>query len=116
MKYRLVSDGPRTMRLRSIMPAAAISFNLALTLGADHMPSCFQSNRAETAFSPRRSEYRHLTDNLAYVAASVSVRDLPLTVAGLALDGIYFAAWLHRLLHDWVARSIAGRADVLFDL
>ena len=42
--------------------------------------------------------------------------DLPLAVAGRALDGIDFTAWLHWLLHDWVARSIAGPARVLFDL
>ena len=46
----------------------------------------------------------------------ISCRDLPLAVAGRALDGIDFTAWLHWLLHDWVARSIAGRADMLFDL
>jgi hypothetical protein len=48
--------------------------------------------------------------------ASVGVRDLSLTVADRALGGINFAAWLHGLLHDLVARSIAGRADMLFDL
>jgi hypothetical protein len=47
---------------------------------------------------------------------SAGVRDLPLTVAGLALDGINSAAWLLWLLHDWEARSITGRADMLFDL
>jgi hypothetical protein len=49
-------------------------------------------------------------------AASGGVRDLPLTVAGLALDGIDSTAWLRRLLHGWVARSIAVGARVLFDL
>ena len=48
--------------------------------------------------------------------ASVGVPDLPLTIAGLAFDGIYFAAWLHRLHHVREASSITGRADVLFDL
>jgi len=48
--------------------------------------------------------------------ASVGVRDLPLTVAGLALNGIDFTTWLRWLLHDRVARSIAGGADVIFDL
>ena len=49
-------------------------------------------------------------------AASVGVRDLSLTVARLALERIDPAAWLQWLLHDWVARSIAGGARVLFDL
>ena len=49
-------------------------------------------------------------------AASVGVRDLPLTVTGRALDGINFAICLHWLLHDWVSCSTAGRARVLFDL
>jgi hypothetical protein len=49
-------------------------------------------------------------------AASVGVPDPSLTVAGRALDGIDFTTWPHWLLHDWVARSIAGRADMLFDL
>ena len=40
--------------------------------------------------------------------ASVGVRDLSLTVAGLALEGIDFMTWLLRLPHDWVARPIAG--------
>ena len=48
--------------------------------------------------------------------ASGGVRDLPLTVAGLALDGIDFATWLRWLHHDRVACSTAGRARVLFDL
>jgi hypothetical protein len=48
--------------------------------------------------------------------ASGGVRDLPLTVAGLALDGIDFTIWLHWLHHDRVACSTAGRACVLFDL
>jgi hypothetical protein len=48
--------------------------------------------------------------------ASGGVRDLPLTVAGLALDGIDFTTWLHWLHHDRVARSTTGRAGVLFDL
>jgi hypothetical protein len=56
----------------------------------------------------------HPTDGFA--DASIGVRDLPLTVAGRALDGIDSAAWLQRLLHGLVACSIAGRADVLFDL
>jgi len=49
-------------------------------------------------------------------AASVGVRDLSLTVARLALKRIDPTAWLQWLLHDWVARSIAGEARVLFDL
>jgi hypothetical protein len=48
-------------------------------------------------------------------AASGGVRDLSLTVARSAIDGINFAIWLHWLIHDWVARSIAGGAHVLFD-
>src|SRR5258707_12781827 len=46
----------------------------------------------------------------------IDVSNLPLTVADLALDGINFTTWLHWLHRDWVARSIAGRADMLFDL
>jgi hypothetical protein len=49
-------------------------------------------------------------------ATSVGVRDLSLTVARLAPEWIDFTTWLRRLLHDRVARSITGRADMLFDL
>ena len=50
------------------------------------------------------------------LAASVGACDLALTAAGRALDGINSTTRLHWLLHNWVARSIAGRADMLFDL
>jgi hypothetical protein len=58
-KYKLGPCGPCTMRLRSIRPAAAISFSLALMLGADHMPNCFQQ-------SPRDSILFTYWDNLEY--------------------------------------------------
>jgi hypothetical protein len=40
----------------------------------------------------------------------------PLPSQDLHLTGINSAAWLHRLLHDRVARSTAGRGRVLFYL
>jgi hypothetical protein len=49
-------------------------------------------------------------------AASVGVRDLSLSVAGAAPDGVNFTPWLHWLRYRWVARSLAGRTRMLFDL
>jgi hypothetical protein len=48
--------------------------------------------------------------------ASVGVRNLSLTAAGLALNGIDFAARLYRLHHHREARPIASNARMLFDL
>ena len=49
-------------------------------------------------------------------AASVGVRDLSLTVAGPAPNGVNFTTWLRWLRYRWVARSLAGRTRMLFDL
>ena len=49
-------------------------------------------------------------------AASVAVRNLSLTAAGFAFNGIDFVARLYRLHHRWEACSIAGFAHMLFDL
>ena len=45
-----------------------------------------------------------------------SVRNPSLAGAGRAFDGIDFAARLYRLHHDGEARSVAGRAGMLFGL
>jgi hypothetical protein len=50
------------------------------------------------------------------VGASVGVRNLSLTAAGLAFNGIDFAARLYRLRHHRVACSIASNARMFFDL
>ena len=49
-------------------------------------------------------------------AASVGVRDLSLTVAEPAPNWVNFTTWLHWLRYRWVARSLAGRTRMLFDL
>jgi hypothetical protein len=50
------------------------------------------------------------------VGASVGIRNLSLTAAGLAFNGIDFAARLYRLRHHRVACSIASNARMFFDL
>jgi hypothetical protein len=78
-------------------------------------PSSFKRTR-----SPGLSSIDVMRPSPSILASTIwrtaGVRDLPLTVADLALDGINFTTWLHWLRHDWVAHSIAGRADMLFDL
>lgn len=49
-------------------------------------------------------------------AASVGGRDLALACAGIAFDRIDFVTRLYRLHYGREARSIAVRADTLFDL
>jgi hypothetical protein len=97
VRYRL----PRRKRVEG--PSLELVRNLLLgrPLRLDHLLF---------SFSPSSTRRRMLW------AASGGVRDLPFTVAGLALDGIDFTTWLHWLHHDRVARSTAGRAGVLFDL
>src|SRR6266850_3049462 len=68
------------------------------------------------AFSPSLHRCRSRLSFSFSAVIRIDVSNLPLTVADLALDGINFTTWLHWLHHDWVARSIAGRADMLFDL
>jgi hypothetical protein len=96
VRYRL----PRRKWVES--PSLEFVRNLLLSrpLRLDHLLFPFSPN------STRRRMAR---------AASGGVRDLSLTVARSAIDGINFAIWLHWLIHDWVARSIAGGAHVLFD-
>ena len=98
VRYRL----PRRKRVES--PSLEFVRNLLLgrPLRLDHLLF---------PFSPSSTSRR-----MASGAASGGIRDLPLTVAGLALDGIDFTTWLHWLHHDRIARSTAGRAGVLFDL
>jgi hypothetical protein len=67
-------------------------------------------------FSVERHACGWLPSGLDRELFYIGVRNLSLAIAGLAFDGINFAAWLHWLHHDWEARSIAGRAGMLLDL
>ena len=51
LKYKVVSWPLRRTCLRSIKPSRAISLKVCLILAGDHIFSCFQSNRPDTAFS-----------------------------------------------------------------
>jgi hypothetical protein len=97
VRYRL----PRRKRVESASLEFVRNLLLGRPLRLDHL--LFPLNPADC----RR---------MAWVAASGGIRDLPLTVAGLALDGIDFTTWLHWLHNDRIARSTAGRAGVLLDL
>jgi hypothetical protein len=92
---RIAANASRAWSARASFPAWAISVTVSLSAAG---AAIFRSLRLKSNF------------------ASVTVRDLALAVAGLAFDGVDFAAGLHRLHHCRETRSIAFRAGMLLDL